>query len=57
MHSLSEKQGVLGRTVTAVRPLTQRERVDEVARMSGGLVITETTRKLAAELLRQGARD
>jgi DNA repair protein RecN (Recombination protein N) len=57
VHFLIEKQVVLGRTVTAVRPLTQRERVDEIARMSGGLVITETTRKLAAELLRQGARD
>ena len=57
IHFLIEKQVVMGRTVTAVRPLTQRERVDEIARMSGGLVITETTRKLAAELLRQGARD
>ena len=57
VHFLIEKQVVLGRTVTAVRPLTQRERVDEIARMSGGLVITETTRKLAAELLRQGAKD
>jgi DNA repair protein RecN (Recombination protein N) len=57
VHFLIEKQVVSGRTVTAVRPLTQRERVDEIARMSGGLVITETTRKLAAELLRQGAKD
>jgi DNA repair protein RecN (Recombination protein N) len=57
VHFLIEKQVVLGRTVTSVRPLTQRERVEEIARMSGGLVITETTRKLAAELLRQGARD
>lgn len=57
VHFLIEKQMLLGRTVTGVRPLTQRERVDEIARMSGGLVITETTRKLAAELLRQGTRD
>jgi DNA repair protein RecN (Recombination protein N) len=57
IHFLIEKQVVLGRTVTTVRPLTQRERVDEIARMSGGLVITETTRKLAAELLRQGTKD
>jgi DNA repair protein RecN (Recombination protein N) len=57
IHFLIEKQVVSGRTITTVRPLTQRERVDEIARMSGGLVITETTRKLAAELLRQGARD
>ena len=57
IHFLIEKQVVVGRTITTVRPLTQRERVDEIARMSGGLVITDTTRKLAAELLRQGARD
>jgi DNA repair protein RecN (Recombination protein N) len=57
IHFLIEKQVVIGRTVTTVRPLTQRERIDEIARMSGGLVITDTTRKLAAELLRQGARD
>jgi DNA repair protein RecN (Recombination protein N) len=57
IHFLIEKQVVMGRTITTVRPLTQRERVDEIARMSGGLVITDTTRKLAAELLRQGARD
>jgi DNA repair protein RecN (Recombination protein N) len=57
IHFLIEKQVVSGRTVTTVRPLTQRERVDEIARMSGGLVITETTRKLATELLRQGAKD
>jgi DNA repair protein RecN (Recombination protein N) len=57
IHFLIEKQVVSGRTVTTVRPLTQRERVDEIARMSGGLVITETTRKLAVELLRQGAKD
>ena len=57
VHFLIEKQVVSGRTVTAVRPLSARERVDEIARMSGGLVITETTRKLAVELLRQGAQD
>ena len=56
VHFLIEKQVVLGRTVTSVRSLTQRERVEEIARMSGGLVITDTTRKLAAELLRQGAK-
>jgi DNA repair protein RecN (Recombination protein N) len=57
VHFLIEKQVVSGRTVTTVRPLSAGERVDEIARMSGGLVITETTRKLAIELLRQGAQD
>ena len=40
IHFLIEKQVVLGRTVTAVRPLTQRERVDEIARMSGAAPLT-----------------
>ncbi len=57
VHFRIEKRVVAGRTITAVQQLTAKERVDEIARMSGGLVITETTRKLAAELLRQGARD
>jgi DNA repair protein RecN (Recombination protein N) len=57
VHLLIEKHVRAGRTVTTVRTLSPRERVDEIARMSGGLVITDTTRKLAAELLRQGARD
>jgi len=57
VHFLIEKQVVAGRTVTTLRQLTAHERIDEIARMSGGLVITETTRKLAAELLRQGARN
>jgi DNA repair protein RecN (Recombination protein N) len=57
VHFLIEKQIAAGRTVTTLRRLTAPERIDEIARMSGGLVITETTRRLAAELLRQGAQD
>ena len=40
-----------GATHTRVRPLSAGERIDELARMLGGVVITETTRKHAAEML------
>ncbi len=40
-----------GTTQSRVTPLTQTERIDELARMLGGVKITETTRKHAAELL------
>jgi len=42
-------------TVAAVQPLDPEERIDEVARMLGGLTLTETTRRHAAEML-QNAR-
>ncbi|MBI3326310.1 MAG: DNA repair protein RecN [Nitrospinae bacterium] len=57
VHLLIEKASMGGRTVTTLRPLAPKERVDEIARMSGGLTITDTTRKLAMEMLRQGARN
>ena len=40
-----------GATYSQVTALSQQERVDELARMLGGVVITETTRKHAAEML------
>lgn len=57
VHLLIEKDIASGRTVTTVRQLTPKERVDEIARMSGGLTITDITRKLAAEMLRRGSQD
>jgi DNA repair protein RecN (Recombination protein N) len=41
--------------LASVSPLAAEERVDEIARMLGGLKITETTRRHAAEML-QSAR-
>ena len=38
-------------TVSTVVPLTENERVDEIARLLGGINITETTRESARELL------
>jgi DNA repair protein RecN (Recombination protein N) len=36
-----------------VTVLKDRERIEEIARMLGGVKITETTRKHAAEMLRE----
>jgi DNA repair protein RecN (Recombination protein N) len=43
-------------TLAAVAPLSANERVEEIARMLGGLTITEATRRHASEML-QSARD
>lgn len=43
-----------GKATTAVRVLTPEERVDETARMLGGLKITDQTRAHAREMLAQG---
>lgn len=40
-----------GRPVSRIAPLDRRARVDEIARMLGGLSITDTTRKAAREML------
>jgi DNA repair protein RecN (Recombination protein N) len=40
-----------GGTVSTVTPLDKSKRVEEVARMLGGLEITATTRKHAKEML------
>ncbi len=40
-----------GKTVSQIAPLDARSRVEEIARMLGGLEITATTRKHARELL------
>lgn len=43
-----------GATVSAISILNQAERVEEIARMLGGVRITDTTRKHAAEMLEAG---
>jgi DNA repair protein RecN (Recombination protein N) len=42
-------------TRTAVKPLTRNERVEEIARMLGGVEITGATREHAREMLDSGA--
>jgi DNA repair protein RecN (Recombination protein N) len=48
---VSKAGGDDGRTVSRILPLDSKSRVEEVARMLGGLEITATTRKHARELL------
>ncbi len=51
------KRVVDGQTVSRVEPLDDAARVDEIARMLGGVRITATTRQHADELLRQARED
>ena len=50
-HYEVKKSTTDGTTLSAVQALDAQGRVDEVARMLGGLVITDTTRKHAREML------
>lgn len=51
-HFIVEKRALAGRTVSQVRPLDEVARLEEVARMLGGLKITPKTRAHAEEMLR-----
>lgn len=53
-HFQVSKQSADGRTTTRIRRLGAEERIDEVARMLGGLEITAQTRLHAEELLSRG---
>jgi DNA repair protein RecN (Recombination protein N) len=50
-HYQVSKSSESGKTVSRIEPLDAKSRVEEVARMLGGLEITATTRKHARELL------
>ncbi len=54
-HYKVEKHLESERTVTAITPLDEEGRVEEVARMLGALVITDTSRDHARELIRHAA--
>ncbi|MGH7283021.1 MAG: DNA repair protein RecN [Polyangiaceae bacterium] len=51
-HFVVDKSEAKGRTTTTVRRLSQKERTDEVARMIGGVRISDAARKAAAEMLK-----
>lgn len=53
-HFVVSKGQVKTRTVTRVQALTEEERIEELARMVGGLQITAQTRGLAQELRDRG---
>lgn len=50
-HLRVEKSVQDGNTTSAVRELTREERIEEIARMSGGLTITAETRRHAEAML------
>ncbi|MFQ5904522.1 MAG: DNA repair protein RecN, partial [Candidatus Binatia bacterium] len=51
-HYVVRKEVVKGRTFTEVQRLNDKERIAEVARMLGGVKITEKTRRHAEEMIR-----
>lgn len=51
-HYLAVKSLYSGRTVTSVRKLSTQERVDELARMLAGGLVTEAARKHAEEIIK-----
>jgi DNA repair protein RecN (Recombination protein N) len=55
-HHVVTKRIEKGRTLTDVRSLHGPERVEEVARMLGGEVVTETARRHAREMVKQSLR-
>jgi len=57
-HYRVSKQAVGGRTESSIGQLDETERLDEIARMVGGLEVTRSTRKAAEEMLHvaRGAR-
>jgi DNA repair protein RecN (Recombination protein N) len=50
-HFVVDKTESRGRTHTHVRRLAQQERVDEIARMIGGIKVGEAAKRAAAEML------
>ena len=50
------KDGSGGKPASTVNPLDADGRVEEIARMLGGMKITETTRRHATEMLQQSGR-
>ncbi len=51
-HLLVEKAQTDGRTISSVEVLTQARRIEEIARMLGGIAINARTRALARDMLR-----
>ena len=51
-HLLVEKAQTEGRTISSVEVLTQARRIEEIARMLGGIAVSARTRALARDMLR-----
>ncbi len=54
--SVRKREADGGRTVSEVRRLDAKARIEELARMLGGATITATTRKAAEEMLRESRK-
>jgi DNA repair protein RecN (Recombination protein N) len=52
-HFVVDKSESKGRTQTSVRRLSRAERVDEIARMIGGIKVSAAQRRAAAEMLKE----
>ena len=52
-HYYIYKEEVAGRTETRVRELEEAERVEEIARILGGMQVTDAQRESARELMRE----
>lgn len=55
-HYAVRKRVVRGRTITEVVALDEEARIDEVARMLAGETVSDTARRHAREMVRQGLR-
>lgn len=53
-HLFVSKQAGQDKTITDVSPISEKDRVDEIARMLGGLEITEQTLSHAREMIERG---
>ncbi|MGA7218587.1 MAG: DNA repair protein RecN [Candidatus Sulfotelmatobacter sp.] len=51
-HYVIEKKERNGRTRTGIRPITGKERTEEIARMLSGAKLTETSRKHAEQMIK-----
>jgi DNA repair protein RecN (Recombination protein N) len=51
-HLQVSKIQVDGATLSQIQVLSQQQRIEEIARMLGGIQITETTRNHAKEMLK-----
>ncbi len=51
-HLLVEKGQTAGRTISSIEILTQARRIEEIARMLGGIAVSARTRALARDMLR-----
>ena len=53
--SVSSGSGETAHTATHIRRLSKEESIDELARMTGGAELTQSTRQNAEEMKRQAA--